>query len=320
MARTRLLIHTVFLFLLPLVVSWFGLGLASTALLVLLMLLWRWLAVMSGFALPEKQPAVVLETIAVSHYVEKVRWCMDRLGIDYTERQSGGTLGAYFTGRSVPQLRVRTGLVQSVIGNSAEILRFIWGNYSAEVGETADFLAPTPERIELERRLDRYARFQQVWVYHHILDDRALTLHLWGVNSPTTRAWHKPMLKALFPLLRILMRRSFRINEAHYAKAVEFIEQTLSEVDTRLADGRQSILGGETINYTDIAFAALSGPWLMPAGYGGGAAEGCRIERDEAPASMQADTNRWIEDYPRATGFIERLYARERQANNGVRD
>ena len=148
------------------------------------------------------------------------------------------------------------------------------------------------------------------------VDDRALTLHLWGVDSPGTRAWHKPLLKVRFPLLRLLMRRSFRITDAHYAKAVEFIEETLSDVDTRLADGRGSILGGDAINYTDIAFAALSGPWLMPAGYGGGAAEGCRIERDEASEPMRADAARWIEDFPRATGFVERLYAEERQANN----
>ena len=129
MARTRLLIHSVFLFLLPLVVAWFGLGLFTTALLVLLMFLWRWAVVLSGIAAPEKTPDVVLETIAVSHYVEKVRWCLDRLGVDYVEHQSGGTLGAYFTGRSVPQLRVRTGIVQTVIGNSPEILRYLWGRY-----------------------------------------------------------------------------------------------------------------------------------------------------------------------------------------------
>jgi glutathione S-transferase len=312
-ARTRLLIHTAFLFLLPIIVAWFGLGVLSAALLVLLMLLWRWLVVMSGIIAPEKTPAVVLETIAASHFVEKVRWCMDRLGIDYTERQSGGTLGAYFTGRSVPQLRVRTGMVQSVIGNSAEILRFLYGAYSGVTEKDTDFLAPTPERIELEKRLDRFGQMQQVWVYYHLLDNRTLTLHLWGANSPRTRAWHRPALRLLFPLLQVLIRRSFRLNEAHYAKAVEYIEATLSDIDTRLADGRSSILGGDAINYTDIAFAALSGPWLRPVGYGGGAADDCRVERDEAPAPMQADTQRWMEDFPRATGFIEQLYAEERR-------
>lgn len=315
MARARLLIHSIFLFLLPVIVAWFGLGVVSASLLVVLMLLWRWLVVLSGIVAPEKTPPVVLETIAISHFVEKVRWCLDRLGVDYVERQSGGTLGAYFTGRSVPQLRIRTGIVQSVIGNSSEILRFLYGYYAGDAGKDAGFLAPTPERLEFEKRLDRYARMQQVWVYYHIAEDRALTLHLWGANSPRTPAWQRSALRVLFPVLRALIRRSFRIDDAHYARAVEFIEETLSDIETRLADGRGSILGGDVINYTDLAFAALSGPWLRPDGYAGGVADDCQIEHEDAPAAMQADTQRWAEDFPRATGFIKRLYAEERQAN-----
>ena len=318
MARRRLLVHTVFLFLLPLVVAWFGLGVLSTALLVVLMLLWRWAVVLSGIIAPEAGPAMTLETIGASHFVEKVRWCMDRLGIDYEERRSGGTLGAYFTGRSVPQLRVRTGIVQSVIGNSPEILRFLWGSYGGTLGEAAAFLEPTPERLELEERLDRYARHQQVWVYYHLLDHRELTLHVWGADDPNTPAWHKYALGILYPVLAALIRRSFRISDRQYSKAVGYIEELLTDMDTRLADGRGSILGGDTINYTDIAFAALSGVWLMPRGYGGGAADGCRLERDQAPPAMRADIERWVEDHPVATRYIERLYATERRAPNGV--
>ena len=162
MARKRLLIHTIFLFLLPMVVAWFGLGITAAVAVVALMLLWRWLIVLSGILAPEKTPPVVLESIAVSHFVEKARWCLDRLGIDYVERQNAATLGAYFTGRSVPQLRVRTGIVQSVIGNSPEILRFLWGNYSVSHAGTAGFLEPTEERLALEKRLDQYGRFLQV--------------------------------------------------------------------------------------------------------------------------------------------------------------
>ena len=67
MARTRLLIHSVFLFLLPLLVAWYGLGVLSAALLVLLMLLWRWLVVLSGIVSPAKDPGIVLESIAIRH-------------------------------------------------------------------------------------------------------------------------------------------------------------------------------------------------------------------------------------------------------------
>jgi glutathione S-transferase len=312
MTRKRLLIHTAFLFVLPVLVAWFGLGVLTTIAVVLLVLLWRWLIVVSGIVRPENVPDIVLETIPVSHYVEKVRWSMDRLGIDYVERAHGGTLGAYFTGRSVPQLRVRTYIVQSVIGNSAEILRYLWGNYAATRAKEAAFLEPTAERLELEQRLDRYGRYLQVWIYHHILHHRELTLHLWGVHDPNVPGWQRRALRILFPLLKALIRKSFRLTDEHYAKAVHFIDDVLGDVDTRLSDGRLSILGGDTINYTDIAFAALSGPWLRPRGYGGGMADDCRIERDEAPAGMRKDIDRWSEDYPKATAFIERMYADER--------
>jgi glutathione S-transferase len=312
MARRRLLIHTAFLFLAPLIVAWFGLGAASAALFVLLLLVWRWAISMSGLIAPEKTPELVLESISISHYVEKVRWCMDRLGLDYTERHHGGTLGAYFTGRTVPELRVRTGAVQSVIGNSPEILRFLWGNYSATLGDKAAFLEPTAERLELEGRLDRYGRQLQVWIYYHILDDRELTLRLWGASDPNTPAWQRLALRATFPLLRILIRRTFRISAGHYEKTVHRIDELLGDVDTMLADGRRSILGGNSTNYTDIAFAALSGPWLRPAEYARGKADACVITPEESPVEMRADMERWRDDHPRASSFIENLYTDER--------
>lgn len=312
MARKRLLIHTIFLLLLPIIVAWFGLGVLTAAALVALMLLWRWLVVLSGIIAPEKGPDMVLETIAASHFVEKVRWCMDRLEIDYTERQSGGTLGAYFTGRSVPQLRVRTGIVQTVIGNSPDILRYLWATCFASHGEQAAFLEPTAQRQELEQKLDRYGRNLQVWVYYHLLPDRELTLHAWGANNPLVPAGHRLALRMLFPLLAALIRRSFSISDDNYAKAVVHIDELLSGVDTQLADGRGSILGGDAVNYTDFAFAAFSGLWADADGYGGGKADASIIKRERMPVEMRTDVERWAEDYPKAYGLIRRLYAEER--------
>jgi glutathione S-transferase len=312
MTRTRRLIHAIFLVLLPVVVATLGLGVGAAAALVAGTLLWRWLIVLSGFVAPERGPLLALETISASHFAEKVRWCMDRLGLEYTEHQSGGTLGAFFAGRTVPQLRVRTGLVESVVGNSPEILRYLWGACAAPLADKAVFLRPTNERLELERNLDRYGANLHVWVYYHLLEHRGLTLRAWGVDNPNVPLWHRVSLRLLFPLLAALIRRAFRINDDHFAKAVLHIEELLSYVDTRLADGRQSILGGDEINYTDLAFAAFSGLWLQPRDYGGGKGEHSRIERSQIPAAMRADVDRWLEDYPRAATFIETLYAQER--------
>lgn len=312
MTEKRSLVHTTFLFLLPVLVAWFGWSVLTAVGVVLLMLVWRWMIALSTFVVPEKVPDLVLESISASHFVEKVRWSLDAADIDYAERPAGGTLGAYFLGRTVPRLKVRTGAVRSQIGNSAEILRYLWGAYGATEAEKLKHLEPTVERIEFEQQLDRYGVKLQIWVYHHILEDRELALHAWGVNNPAIPIWQRWLLRLLFPLLAFLIRRSFRINAANYEKACHYIEDLLAEVDTKLADGRRSILGGESLNFTDYTFAAFSGLWLQPEAYGGGKADKVRIERSRATNPMRADIERWVEDYPKAVTWVQRLYAEER--------
>lgn len=317
MTAKRNLVFATILFAAPLIVAWYELSVAAAAGIVILLLLFRWLITLSGWVAPEKMPDLVLETISASHFVEKVRWSFDRLGVEYEERVSGGTLGAYFRGRTVPQLKVRTGHVVSTIGNSADILRYIYARYLATDPERAAFLEPTAERIEFERRLDHYAASLQVWVYYHLLQDRDLTLHAWGVNNPATPALHRAALRILFPLQARMIRFSFKINDTNYAKAVARIEQLVGEVDASLADGRESILGGPDSddagpNYTDLAFAAFTGLWLMPEAYGGGKADAVRIERARTSAAMREDIERWVGAYPRAVSFVEAQYEERR--------
>jgi glutathione S-transferase len=311
MTGKRLLIHSVFLFLLPLIVAWFGISFAGALFLVLATLLWRWAITISGIVAPAGIPALELETISASHFVEKVRWSMDRLGVDYTEKPVGGTLGVFYAGRTVPQLKIRTGMVRSVIGDSPAILRYLWGACHAEKGDNAAFLEPTEARLALEKKLDRYGFNLQVWVYYHILQDRGLTLHAWGRDDPALPRWQRIALNVLFPIQRALIRMAFRISDKHFAGAVEHIEIMLADIERQLADGRDSILGSK-INFSDIAFAAFSGLWLLPENYGGGKADAVRVERSACPAAMQQDIERWIGNYPHATAFVERLYAEER--------
>ena len=97
------------------------------------------------------------------------------------------------------------------------------------------------------------------------------------------------------------------------------IETTNSEYRSEamaadLADGRRSLLGGDTVNYTDIAFAAFTGLWLMSPNYGGGKADNVRLERERAPQSLRDDVERWIDAYPRAVSFVEQLYTGRKDA------
>lgn len=311
MPDKRLALHTAFVLLLPILVAAFGWSVWTALLLVLVVVLWRWAIVLQGFVRPPRGPELILETIPASHFVEKVRWCMDRLGVDYEEVPWCGTLGAFYLGRTVPRLHVQTGMVRSQIGNSPQILRYLWGAYGTSVGAAAAFLEPTPERIEFERRIDRCAVSLQVWVYYHLLDAPDLCKRAWGIHSGAVPAWQRKVVSVLYPVQAFMMRRAFRINETNYRKSREHIDTQLAETEAALADGRRSVLGDATVNYTDLAFAAIHGLWLQPAGYGGGA--GIRIERDSVPEAMRHDIERWIENYPSVTRFIEALYASERK-------
>jgi len=308
----RTLVYSLFLIALPVIVAFYDLSTAGAIALVLLALLLRWGITLSGILRPARVPDLELETIAVSHFAEKVRWCMDRLGIDYVEKPSAGIFGVIFTGRTVPRLRIRTGLVQSVIGNSPEILRYLWGRYGIELGEAASFLEPTPERVELESRIDRYGVNLQVWVYYHILDDKALTLRAWGLKSSATPGWQRLLLPLLYPVFRLFIRQAFRISEKHYARVVQHIEALLGEVEERLDDGRRSILGGDGPDYVDLSFAAISAPWLQPAEFAAGQAGAAQLDRSLYPIQMDVDVERWSDRYPLAKAFIERLYLEER--------
>lgn len=294
---------------LPVIVAASGWTTAAAVLAVLVLLAWRWAIALLSVARKPRTGAMTLDTISASHFVEKVRWNLDVTGLPYTEQASAGTLGAFFLGRTVPRLRFTTGRTESSIGNSPEILRYLWGAYSATDTDAVRHLEPTPERLELEAEIDRYGRNLQVWIYHHLLDDRELCLKAWGAEDPAVPRWQRWLLPALFPLLAFLIRRSFRISTESYGRACTRIEELLARMDTLLSDGRASILGGDTLNYTDYAFAAMSGLWLQPEGYGGDRGEFIHLPRSRLPAAMQADVERWNDDNPRAVQWILERYA-----------
>ena len=312
MAGKRLILHSIFLLALPIIVASLGVSIAGAIGLVLLSLTWRLAITLSVLLFPPVVPRFELETIAISHFSEKVRWSMDRLGIEYVERQTAGVVGVFFTGRTVPQLKVHTGRVRTVIGNSPDILRYLRGAHVGTLGEKTAFLAPTKERLDWERRIDAYGYNLQVWFYYHILADRSLCLHVWGRNSPLISYWQRCLLSVMFPLFRVFLRKAFNTSDQHYAEAVQRIEEFLADVEERLSDGRKSILSGDKIDYVDISLAAISSLCLQAEGFGAGKADSVCMGLERVPPKMRADSERWISHYPSSVAFVNRLYGVER--------
>jgi glutathione S-transferase len=312
MRLTRRSLPALALIVSPLLVVVAGMGPVAAIGLVAAVLLWQWAVVLLALVNPPTGPELRLETIPASHFVEKVRWCLDRLGVSYREIPDMGALGVFVTGRTVPRLLVRTGAVTSVIGNSPEIMRYLWGRYGLSADGRADFLRPSEASVALEARLDRYGVDLQRWIYFHMLPHRRLTLLAWGSGDPRVPVWQRATASILYPLLRGLMRRAFRLSETAHGRVVVRIEALLSDMESRLSDGRESILGGGGLSFADITLASLTGLWLQPPAYGAGRADKTRIHVELMPAPMAADIHRWRTEYPRLVSFVERLYENER--------
>ncbi len=297
------------LLILPVLIAVFDIGLVGAVILVMVWLLARWMITLRDLVRPQES-GLHLDTIAASHFVEKVRWCLDRANIPYTEHQNVGSMGAFFTGRSVPRLRARTGQVTSSIGNSPEILRYLWGNYGHEDTELRSFLEPTADRIAMEHTLERYGRNLQVWVYYYLLEVPDTLGKAWGLKDPNTPAFQRAIAHVIAPVLRRLIRLSFNITPETVKKARHYIEQLLATTEARLAES--NFLVGDRRSYVDYTFAALSGLWLQPEQFGNGKADGVRLEPAEYPQGIRDDIARWREQYPATVSFLEHLYQNER--------
>lgn len=306
-------VHAIFLLALPIVVAVFGVSVSGAVALVAVMALWRWVLTLTALTSRYDGPELVLETISASHFVEKVRWALDRLGVAYDERPNVGVLGVFFLGRTVPVLHIRTGVVHSSIGDSPAILRYLWGAYGRRFPDRAAFLAPSDAAVELEADLDRYGRWMQRWIYYHLLPNRRLTLHAWGVNDPRLPAWQRVSVWCLFPILKVFMSRAFQLDDAGHERNKKKIEALHERLEALLKEDARSLLGGRQRSFVDYAAAALSALWIMPDEYGGGRAEAVRFDTMTLPSGMTEEISAWRDENPNLTAFVERLYRVERR-------
>ena len=315
--RDPRVIHLLALYALPVAVAAAGWGVPAaigTAIAAFLLGVAARLFV-SLRALRQPERPLRLHTITFSHYAEKARWCLDRLGVPYEEVPNVGVLGVLLTGRTVPWLEVPPGLTR--IGDSPRILRYLWGQYAGRLpGDRTWFLEPTPAALELEAKLDRrLGNDVRVWLYNHLLRDTHLSFRSWGIEEPAIPRWQRALLLASRPVLVFAVRRMLGVTPARASRAWERTRETFDEVDQLLADGRR-YLTGETLTFADITFASLGALAVLPPEYPGNRLGGRRMAMaDIRDPAWRAEVE---ELRARPSGqFILRLYREERTPRAG---
>jgi glutathione S-transferase len=305
-------LHQLGLYALPPLVAWLawgpGAALAASAAMALAGTALRLRAMRAAAARPDAA-RLRLHSISFSHYVEKVRWSMDRLGLDYEELPNAGILGVLVTGRTVPALEVPPGLTR--IGDSPRILRYLWGEYCGRLPEDRTrFLEPTAAALELEQKFDRrLGNDVRVWAYSRIFRRRDLTLRSWGIEEPGIPAWQRVLLWTFTPVLRAAVRQMLGVSPSRAEKALGRTRQAFDEVDALLADGRRFLLG-DSLSFADITFASLAALAVLPPEYAGRSLAGRRLALDELDPAWREE----VEAFRRrpAGQFVLRLYREER--------
>jgi glutathione S-transferase len=205
-------------------------------------------------------------TFQISHYCEKVRWALDRVGFPYVEECHLPPLHRLKTtplgGSSVPVLVTET----EILKDSADILKYLDTVAPAHLKlyPTSPVLRHEVEELEAQfnRKLGVLTR---QWGYFYALQNRSVMQQLWCEGVP---AWEKSLFPVLFPLTRYLVHSSYNVHCESALVAYHRTQQMFSMVSDRLSDGRRYLVG-DCFSAADLAFASLSAPGVVPPEYGG---------------------------------------------------
>lgn len=244
---------------------------------------------------------LILITIPLSHYCEKARWALDRVGLKYREEPHAPLVHRLFTmrqgGGTVPVLLHRG----RRIVDSTDILRY------ADAAGGGDLLYPLDPALRaqvesFEELFDaQLGPHSRRWSYAHLLTHSALIRSLWTQRAPKVEAM---LLRFIAPLLRGLVRTSYRITPASGERSLQRVNAVFQQVEERLASGRRFLVG-ERFSAADLTFAALAAPMILPTQ--------CRAVHptlDEVPGATREEILRLRQTA--AGRFALRLFAEER--------
>jgi glutathione S-transferase len=208
----------------------------------------------------------VLLTIPISHYCEKARWALQRIGVPYRERPHIQAIHRAATlraggGLTVPVLVCADG----VLGDSGDILA--WANRQAPPGRA--LYPEDPDRAAEVRLLEAdfntgLGPHSRCWMYQQLRKRRDLALSYGSAGVPT---WERTSLRLGYPLLIAIVAHVLDVTPATAVESEAEVRAKFNAVGKRLADGRPYICGDE-FTAADLTFAALAAPMLMPSGYG----------------------------------------------------
>ncbi len=244
-----------------------------------------------------------LLTIPMSHYCEKARWALERLGLSYREERHLQVFHYPFSfglsrGPNVPVLVDG----QRVVTDSTRILQYLDGYATPEQRLYPD---EPGLRAQVEAWEDRFDEELGVdsrrWVYHHYLFRPVGAFRGAAQGVPL---WEKLLMPLAAPLIMILITALLRPSAERVEQGLQRSRALVAQLDALLADGRPYLLG-DRFTAADLTLASLMAPYLLPAQYG------IKLPRpDEVPPAMGVNVKEFRAT--RTGRYVLDLYATQR--------
>ncbi len=220
-----------------------------------------------------------LITIPMSHFCEKARWGLDRLGLPYREQrhiQLFHYLSTYLTsgGPNVPIL-IDTG---RVIPDSTAILKHL-DQYAANDKKLYPDQPALRSEVELLEDLfdEQLGVDSRRWLYYQMIN-QPWQLYTMAQGVPVIE---KLLLPFAMPFIYLLIRSHPETLKKDVEDGMTRAQAIINQVDERLADGRPYLVG-EHFSAADLSLACMMSPFIVPAEYG------IRLpELDDLPPAMK---------------------------------
>jgi glutathione S-transferase len=202
---------------------------------------------------------ITLYTIAMSHFSEKIRWLLDVEGVPYREvalTPVFHVMPALLMGgrarTTVPVLKADGRSVQ----DSTRIIEWL-GQHGGLATLPADHKA---EIMAIEDQFDGIGDCVVRYLYQRGFDHPEFILSLWTRFATPAQS---RFLKLAYPLIKQVFKVKLWINEASARRAEQQLNEVVSQLERRLADGRFYLVG-ERLTVADITAAALLAPLACP--------------------------------------------------------
>jgi glutathione S-transferase len=207
-----------------------------------------------------------LLTIPISHYCEKARWALDRAGLRYREEPHVQGVHRFYAqraggGTTVPVLIAG----DRVIGESAEIIEWADGRLAPEQRLLSADAAERERELALCGRFDAELgpKGRRLMYVHVFAAGRAML----SFNNAGVPRWEDRAIRIGWPLATRFVSRVLDITPGIEVADEADVWRELDFVAERLADGRPYLLG-DRFGASDLTFAALAAPVIVPPTYG----------------------------------------------------